>query len=77
MTTSEIRKLHEASPFRPFVIHMADGRKIRVAHPEFMATAPSSRMVVVFQTDGSFEIVDVLLVTALQVRSNGAGKKRR
>jgi hypothetical protein len=76
MTTKEIRKLHEASPFRPFVIHMADGRKVRVVHPEFMATAPPARTIVVYQPDGSFEIVDVLLVTALRVQMNGAAKKR-
>ena len=76
MTTNEIRKLHEASPFRPFLIHIADGRKVRVAHPDFMATAPAARTVVVYQPDGSFEIVELLLVTALKVQANGAAKKR-
>ena len=53
MTIQEIRKLYDARPFRPFDIHTADGRKIRVAHPEFMATAPAARTVVVYQTDGT------------------------
>ena len=78
MTIQEIRKLYDARPFRPFDIHTADGRKIGVAHPEFMATAPAARTVVVYQTDGSFDIIDLLLVAGLRVQINGtAGKKRR
>ena len=77
MTIQEIRKLYEAHPFRPFDIHTADGRTIGVAHPEFMATAPAARTVVVYQTDGSFDIVDLLLVSALRVQTNGTPKKKR
>ncbi len=76
MTVQEIRKLYEARPFRPFSIHMADGHYVRVAHPEFMATAPAARTVVVYQSDGSFDIVDLLLVTALSVQANGAARKK-
>lgn len=76
MTIQDIRKLYEAHPFRPFDIHMADGRKVRVEHPEFMATAPAARTVVVYQADGSFDIVDLLLVTALKVQTNGKARKR-
>jgi len=75
MTIQDIRRLYDSRPFHPFTIHMADGRKIRVPHPEFMATAPAARTVVVYHPDGSFEIVDLLLVTALRVSSNGAGKR--
>jgi hypothetical protein len=71
MTIQEIRKLYDARPFRPFDIHTADGRKSRVAHPEFMATAPAARTVVVYQTDGSFDIIDLLLVAGLRVQING------
>ena len=77
MTTHEIRHLQDARPFRPFTIHMADGRKVQVFHPEFMASAPAARTVVVYQPDGSFQIVDILLVTALEVRKNGIRSKQR
>jgi len=76
MTVQEIRKLYDAHPFRRFTIHMADGRRIRVGHPEFMATAPAARTVVVYQTSGSFDIIDLLLVTALEVEANGAYAKK-
>jgi hypothetical protein len=77
MTIQEIRRLYDARPFRPFDIHTADGRRIRVAHPEFMATAPAARTVVVYQADGSFDIVDLLLVSALRVQANGTARKKR
>jgi len=77
MTIQEIRRLYDARPFRPFDIHTADGRKIRVAHREFMATAPAARTVVVYQADGSFDIVDLLLVSALRVQANGTARKKR
>jgi hypothetical protein len=77
MTIQEIRKLYDARPFRPFDIHTADGRRIRVAHPEFMATAPAARTVVVYQTDGSFDVIDLLLVSGLRVQANGTTRRKR
>ena len=48
-------------------MHMADGRSLSVPHREFMAISPAGRTVVVYQPDGSFEIVDLLLVTDFEV----------
>jgi hypothetical protein len=36
-----------------------------------LAYAPKSRLATVYRKDGSFEIVDLLLVTGLEVTSNG------
>ncbi len=47
MAIQEIRKLNDTRPFRPFDIHTAEGRSIRVAHPQFIAKAPAARTVVV------------------------------
>lgn len=77
MTIERIRGLYDAEPFRPFIIHLADGRKLSVAHKEFLATAPSGRTVVVFQPDDSCNIVDLLLVTDLEIkRKNGTKPKK-
>ncbi len=67
MTIGEVRRLYEAQPFQPFVMHMADGRSLPVVHREFLAMSPSGRTVVVYQPDESFDIVDLLLVTDLKV----------
>ncbi|MBA3485218.1 MAG: hypothetical protein H0T51_25770 [Pirellulales bacterium] len=50
---------------------MADGRTFDVAHPDFVAQSPSGRTVVVFQPDDSYSLLDLLLMTELEVSSNG------
>jgi len=72
MTIKEIRNLYEARPFQPFKIHMADGRDIPVDHPEFLASAPSGRTIVVYGSDDSFNVIDLLLVTDLEVNRNSS-----
>ena len=68
MTTIELRKQHRAQPFVPFTIHLADGRAFRVPHPEWMWMSPGSgRIVVVADGKNSFDLVDLLLVTSLEV----------
>ena len=75
MTTEEVRKLHQARPFQPFVIRIGDGQALPVDHPEFLSYSPNSRTMTVYSKDGSFEIVDLLLVTGLEVR-NGRPARR-
>ena len=79
MTIERIRDLYNAQPFQPFVIHLADGREIPVSHREFIMAAPSGRTIVVMQPDDSMNIIDLLLVTDLELKpaKNGSGKRRR
>lgn len=74
MTIKELERAHKAQPFRPFTLHLASGRSVRVEHPEFMAYTPRSRVTVVFKKDGDFEIIDLLLVDSIEVE---AGPRRR
>ena len=55
---------------------MANGRKIPVKHREFMALAPSGRTAYVYQTNDDSEVVDVALVTSLELRKNFSNGKR-
>ena len=78
MTIEQLRAAYEAQPFRPFVMHLADGREIPVAHREFIMTVPSGRTVVVAQPDDRLNIIDLLLVTDLEiVPSTASGARRR
>ncbi len=79
MTVEQMRAAYQAQPFRPFVIHVADGRAIPVNHREFIMTVPSGRTVVVAQPDDTLNIIDLLLVTDLEMKpaSNGASRKRK
>lgn len=72
MTVKEVRNLYEARPFKPFILHLADGRAIPVEHPELMLLAPDGRTIVVYQLDSSFNIIDLPLVTGLEVKPDGS-----
>ena len=76
MTIEQLRNLYYAEPFQPFNIHLADGQAIPVEHREFMASAPSGRTVIVYQPDDSFNVIDLLLVTDLEVRPDGRARRR-
>ena len=67
MTVEQLKNTQHAQPFRPFTIHMADGRSFFVKHPDFMARSPSGRTVIVYGDDDGHIILDMLLVTALEV----------
>ena len=77
MTIEQVRKVYEARPFRPFIMHLADGRGIAVQHNEYIALSPTGRTVIVYQPDESFNVVDLLLVTDLEFTTNGKSKRRR
>jgi hypothetical protein len=52
---------------------MADGRAFYVTHPDFVALSPSGRTVIVYEPDENFSILDLLLMSELQV-TNGSGR---
>ncbi len=77
MTTLQLQQLWKAQPFQPFTMHLADGRHVPVVHSEFLMISPSGRTVVVHQPDDSLNIIDLLLVTDLEISSNGQRKPRK
>jgi len=74
---NEVRELLHAQPFRPFLIHVADGGRIPVKHEDFVALAPTGRELIVYLSDGDYQIVDVMLVTRLEVSARNGGRKPR
>jgi hypothetical protein len=76
MTVEQLKNVHGARPFRQFTIHMGDGRAFRVDHPEFLSRSPSGRTIIVHQPDDSFSVLDMLLVTELEVHPpSGSGRE--
>ena len=47
MQINEIRGLLHAQPFRPFLIHFAEGGRVAVKHEDFVAVAPTGREMMV------------------------------
>lgn len=78
MTGEQVRRLYEATPFKPFRVHMANGRSVDVPHPDFMHLTPTGRRLIVDLEDDSSEIIDVLLITSLEtLPRNGRTSRRR
>ncbi len=67
MTADQLRTMREANPFRPFTIHLADGRALPVPHRDFVSQSPSGRTIIVYRSDEGFSVVDLYLVTELEV----------
>jgi hypothetical protein len=62
-----IREAIRAQPFRPFRLHLADGRSILVAHPELILVTPQGRRVVVARAeDDGLTLVEPLLIVTLE-----------
>ena len=65
MTIQQLRAAHRATPFRPFTVHMADGRAFNVPHPDFLSMSPSGRTVIIYQEGDEFSILDLLPMTEI------------
>ena len=67
MTTENLRGLVRRQPFEPFVIHMSDGRKFTVTHPDYVALPPEglSSTFMIWTKPESFEILSTRQVTGV------------
>ena len=50
--------------FRPFVLHLDDGRRFEIPHPEF--TLVGKNVVVVLRDDGLVETLDVAHIVSVE-----------
>ena len=69
---ARIRELINAIPFRPFVIHMADGREYRVEHPDFVLASPNNQSLVMIEEPDSDRLhqLSALLMTSIEMASD-------
>ena len=77
MTIERLKELYDAQPFKPFLLHLADGREIPVRHRDFIMAAPSGRTIVVMQPDDSLNIIDLLLVTDVELKLTRNGSRKQ
>jgi hypothetical protein len=69
MTTDQFSETLHQSPFKPFTILMADGRSFDVKHRDFVARSPSGRTAIVFTSDERYSVLDLLLMTELEIHA--------
>lgn len=77
MDLDSIRSALKKQPFRPFNLCLADGRRVSVNHPEFVAM--NKRIVIVTDEESDTKIIEPLLIVSLEPRgeSRPGGNGRR
>ena len=81
MDLNTIRHALREQPFRPFDLCLADGRRVSVKHPEFVAM--NQRIVIVTDEESATKILEPLLILSLEPSppggkgGNGSSKKGR
>lgn len=82
MTGEQLLKHLKAQPFMPFALYLADGRVLKVGHPEFVLYVPGMRTCVVADLkEKAYDTIDLLLVTSIRTWEGngklGGARKRR
>lgn len=78
MTTDAIKSHLDAAPFKPFNIHLQNGRSLSVKHPDFVAFSPSHREIFVWTAEWTYEFVGLSAITSLEIfRWPSAGSARK
>jgi hypothetical protein len=76
MSVDEIKKCIVAAPFQPFTLEIADGRRIPVIGRDFILAPPEKgRTVIVYQHNGSFDLLDAMLITGVSFESQANPSK--
>jgi hypothetical protein len=76
MNMEVLRKAVHARPFKPFTIYLADGRRLVVTHPDFVAMSSTGRDATIYAAgEKAADQIDMLLVTRISFRT--ASLKRR
>jgi hypothetical protein len=66
MRIDELKKVKDRRPFEPYLIHMADGRRLPVTHPDAVSWGGErGRIVSYVSPRDEWEVIDIALVTSL------------
>jgi hypothetical protein len=77
MKIEKVRQILRSQPFLPFWIHLADGGRIPVEHEDFVALEPAGREIIVYLADNSHQILDVMLITRLEIKARNGLRRRK
>jgi hypothetical protein len=69
MTKEAVNNTLNAQPFKPFSLRLTDGSRVRVPHPDFIVVSQGGRTAIVNTEGEQFSIVDLSLVTAIELGS--------
>ena len=74
MTAKTLKAQLHVTPFRPFVLEMANGRSVTVQHSDFVLCPPETTDIVVYHPQRGYQFIDLKLVTALKVLPKSKAK---
>lgn len=72
MLAEEIRTQLRTTPFRPFTIHLSDGKEITVVHQDFAWLLQNGSLLFVEDTTGKVHHISVIHVTHLTSETTAA-----
>jgi hypothetical protein len=75
MDIQEIRKFHQAEPFRPFYVFLSNGRKLLVRHRENMGYSPSGKAMAIYTSPEASESMSADDIIKLQDAKKRAARK--
>ncbi|HAV61795.1 MAG TPA: hypothetical protein DCY13_05465 [Verrucomicrobiales bacterium] len=61
---------------KPFSIHLADGREIRVPHGEHLSVEPGGRMFLMWLPGGGVELFNLTMVASIREGGTKTSRKR-
>jgi hypothetical protein len=77
MAPDRIKKIINAVPFRPFTVELGSGKRVPVKHADYVSLSPAGRTLIVYDDDDGMEILDVFLITSIDVKPTSTRKTSR
>ena len=71
MISEEIRSLLRNSPFRPFTVHLADGKELLIHHHDYAWLLPSGYQLIFEDPAGKVHLVTVAQISEITYDSSG------
>ena len=68
MTAEEVRNRLSSVPFAPFELCLADGRALRVEHPDLLGFRDSTRILALCVNESEVEVIDLMLVLSIRFK---------
>ena len=72
MTKEAVHEAVRATPFRPFIVRLADGNSYPVPSPDHASLSPSGRTLIVYGDHDRIKILDVMTITEIDATQAAA-----
>lgn len=71
MAPDRIEAILSKRPFQRFALHVGDGRRLDITHPEIsILLPPKGRSLIVVSTDDRIHLLDVFLITGIDMAAS-------